>query len=168
MHDVDNLTASGLPEKTNPLKLTSAHLSKRSLRDTPESLRVGVPRYRSYSMHLSTVLAVFRELLQNSDDANSAAAEIHFETEAYAKTHEADTALASSTSSDEQTSGRLPDLQTEIVRVHHMTVSFHDIDQEYRCTNGDSRIMVYHSGTRIGTGSRKSVRSKFRSLVLSC
>ncbi|KIP09762.1 hypothetical protein PHLGIDRAFT_102310 [Phlebiopsis gigantea 11061_1 CR5-6] len=56
---------------------------------------------------------VFRELLQNSDDASSKTVEIHFETEAYAKRPDqsAQDALDSASSISE----KLPDLKTAVV-----------------------------------------------------
>ena len=63
---------------------------------------------------------MFRELLQNSDDASSSAVEIHFETEAYV--HRRQTASLSSSSDtpdDDDEAEKLPDLKTAIVR-HQM------------------------------------------------
>lgn len=64
-----------------------------------------------------TVLLVFRELLQNSDDASAKAVEIHFETEAYVKRRERAGADASNAPAVPSGSvEKLPDLKTAIVR----------------------------------------------------
>lgn len=58
---------------------------------------------------------VFRELLQNSDDASSKAVEIHFDTEAYVKSQAGtaqDAAKASSSGVE-----KLPDMKTAVVGV---------------------------------------------------
>jgi hypothetical protein len=57
---------------------------------------------------------VFRELLQNSDDASSSAVEIHFETEAYVKRHGAGGAAESINEAAKLE--KLPDLKTAVVR----------------------------------------------------
>lgn len=57
---------------------------------------------------------VFRELLQNSDDAQSKAVEIRFETQEYLDKNGGDAASLESTKSPSGTS--LPDLKTATVR----------------------------------------------------
>jgi hypothetical protein len=53
---------------------------------------------------------VFRELLQNSDDAGARSAEIRFETEAYISQEKGDNPPA-----DEPRQDNLPDLKTAVV-----------------------------------------------------
>ena len=66
-------------------------------------------------------LTVFRELLQNSDDASAKTAEIHFETEAYVKRDKGD---GQHNSASYGSSGeKLPDLKTAVVRQHIACVS---------------------------------------------
>jgi hypothetical protein len=57
---------------------------------------------------------VFRELLQNSDDANAKAVEIHFDTEAYVQYHK-DEARGENGSNDETAPAPLPDLKQLMV-----------------------------------------------------
>lgn len=65
--------------------------------------------------------AVFRELLQNSDDASARAVEIHFETEAYLqRAKEGATAGADATNAVTP----LPDLKTAVVCNHKIQSSF--------------------------------------------
>jgi hypothetical protein len=57
---------------------------------------------------------VFRELLQNSDDAQATAVEIHFETQNFLDMKKG----VGSLSSQEYASGALPDLRTALVTCH--------------------------------------------------
>ena len=54
---------------------------------------------------------MFRELLQNSDDAEASSVEIRFETEVYMSREEDE-----DTQSDQPTKEDLPDLKTAVVR----------------------------------------------------
>ena len=56
---------------------------------------------------------MFRELLQNSDDASAKAVEIHFDTEAFVKRNSAEN--SSSEAGPSAISEKLPDLKTSVV-----------------------------------------------------
>jgi hypothetical protein len=96
------------------------------------------------------VCSVFRELLQNSDDAQSKAVEIHFQTKKFV-----DRANAGIGSDDVGGEGNveqvLPDLSTALVcgcpyAAYGLCSSF----LFQRCINGHSRIMGYCSVMKIG------------------
>ena len=59
-------------------------------------------------------ISVFRELLQNSDDASSKAVEIHFETKPYVTKQEAGETVNAPVADDGAVE-KLPDLKTAIV-----------------------------------------------------
>ena len=65
---------------------------------------------------------VFRELLQNSDDAQATAVEIRFETQSFL-----DLMDLSSLSSEETLSGALPDLRTTLVSNHALCIPGHNV-----------------------------------------
>lgn len=91
---------------------------------------------------------VFRELLQNSDDAQSRAVEIRFETQAYVDRK----AGRSPTQADGNGDGeqqRLPDLKTALV-CRGVSQYTYILDLVDRYTNGHSRIMGFSSEMRIG------------------
>ena len=88
---------------------------------------------------------MFRELLQNSDDAFSNAVQIRFETKEY---------IDGNNSSEGQAppllGGHLPDLQTAVVRSSRFLSRFVDLMVLLRCIDGRSRTTGSHSGMRIG------------------
>lgn len=65
---------------------------------------------------------VFRELLQNSDDASASAVEIHFDTEAYLQRSGTENP---GTSSDTTSIIPLPDLRTTVVCVQSCSTDHH-------------------------------------------
>ena len=92
---------------------------------------------------------VFRELLQNSDDASASAVEIHFETEAYVKRREAGQTLDGSEGEGEVE--KLPDLKTSMVYIPCSELIKHCSKRICRFISGRSRTTVYCSETKIGT-----------------
>ena len=70
-----------------------------------------------HTIHIDRWLPVFRELLQNSDDASAKAVEIHFDTEAYVNRTNAPAAVADGSQAGPSTAlEKLPDLKTAVVR----------------------------------------------------
>lgn len=92
---------------------------------------------------------VFRELLQNSDDAQSKVVEIRFQTRDFVGTDEEGPA----NNGDKVT---LPDLKKILVCFPHSSFSVSNIG--HRFIGGCSRTTESHSETKIGAASRKSVR----------
>jgi hypothetical protein len=119
----------------------------------------------------SRTRAVFRELLQNSDDARAGAVEIHFETKAHVEREDAgEPAAADATAADAGADAgdvpkpkeKLPDLKTL-----HVCLSFLPflassaagrLNEMCRCTAGRSVTTASSSATKTGRGSRRSVR----------
>ena len=88
---------------------------------------------------------VFRELLQNSDDASAKAVEIHFETESFAQRQ--NRTDSSQSDSVHTHSEKLPDLKTAVVRFPCRQVS--SSAQSYlRFINGRSKTTALFSGTK--------------------
>jgi hypothetical protein len=87
---------------------------------------------------------VFRELLQNSDDARSEEVEIVFET----KPVDPEARIIS-----QATGGPLPDLKTVLVS-NYLVIHFRDLPDQAlkRYTDGSSGITVSSLETRIGVG----------------
>ena len=104
---------------------------------------------------------MFRELIQNSDDAGAHSVEIHFETEEYLSREEDDDAQ-----SDESEQEDLPNLKTAVacgllsLNLRCVLSVLHDCS--HRSINGRSRITAYRSERRTGIDSRGLVPKNFR------
>ena len=99
-------------------------------------------------LDMASINTVFRELLQNSDDAEASSVEIRFQTGAYLS-RENGNALQS----DKPEREDLPDLKAALVcglTIPLMAVLIEIYDYSRRSTNGRSRIMEFCSETRIG------------------
>jgi hypothetical protein len=98
---------------------------------------------------MTSINTVFRELLQNSDDAEARSVEIRFETGPYLSQQD-----GRDLQSDTPEEGDLPDLKSAVacglIVFTCMTVLIEIYDHSHRSTNGRSRIMGYYSETRIG------------------
>ena len=88
---------------------------------------------------------MFRELLQNSDDALSNAVEIRFETKKYTDRNDSSEDQGTPLSGD-----RLPDLKTALVRGSRPLSYFVGLIDLSRCTDGRLGTTVSRSG--MGTG----------------
>ena len=75
----------------------------------------------AYRIHATRHTTVFRELLQNSDDASAKAVEIHFETKAYVAKREGGETVDVDAAGDGAVE-KLPDLKTAIVRRVHRSM----------------------------------------------
>lgn len=68
---------------------------------------------------------VFRELLQNSDDAGATTVEIHFETQAYMSSKGASSTNGQNEGLGEKVVARkLPDLKSAMVRICHVSLAW--------------------------------------------
>ena len=94
---------------------------------------------------------VFRELLQNSDDAQSKAVEIRFETLVHLDGGEGEGTSLEKTPSP--LAALLPDLKTTTVRL--FAPNLDSLTTFDRCTNGPLRTTVSFSGKKTGIGLRK-------------
>jgi hypothetical protein len=103
---------------------------------------------------------VFRELLQNSDDAGARSVEIRFETEEYLSREKGDEPQSDESKQD------LPDLKTAVacgfLSLNLIGVLSRPYDYSHRSTNGRSRITAYYSEMRTGIDSRRLVPKHFR------
>jgi hypothetical protein len=106
---------------------------------------------------------VFRELLQNSDDAGSRSVEIRFETKMHLS---GDKGVNLQSDKYDQS---LPDLKTAVacgfLSIHLILLLLILYDSSYRSTDGRSRITACYSETRIGIDSRRLV---IRNSLFSC
>lgn len=92
---------------------------------------------------------VFRELLQNSDDAQSKAVEIRFETQAYLNS-KSTTRASEGPVTVVNTDGELPDLKTANVCIFSMLL-WREFDLlRIRSTPGRSRTTELYSEMKIG------------------
>jgi hypothetical protein len=98
---------------------------------------------------MASINTVFRELLQNSDDAEARSVEIRFETGPYLSQED-----GRDLRSDTAERGDLPDLKTAmacgLIVFTCMTVCIKIYNYSHRSTDGRSRIMGCYSETRIG------------------
>ena len=96
-------------------------------------------------VHLSTFLfQVFRELLQNSDDAQSKAVEIRFETGKYRENGNC------GLDGPAMGKGTLPDLRVAPVGAWALYADLRFTDLHCRCTTGCLRMMVIYLEIKIG------------------
>ena len=102
----------------------------------------GIPQKSRWSEYQRVV---FRELLQNSDDALSNAVEIRFETKGYIYRNDSSVDHGTPLSGD-----RLPDLKTALVRGSRPLSYFVDLIDLARCTDGRLGTTVFRSGMRTG------------------
>ena len=94
---------------------------------------------------------VFRELLQNSDDAQSKAVEIRFETLVHLDRDEGEGTRLEKTTSP--LAALLPDLKTTTVSL--FTPNVDSLTTFDRCTNGPLRTTVSFFGKKTGIGLRR-------------
>ena len=99
---------------------------------------------------MASINPVFRELLQNSDDAEARSVEIRFQTGAYLSREN-----GNDLQSDKPEREDLPDLKAALVCdlniiLVPVTVFIEIYDHSCRSTNGRSRIMECYLETRIG------------------
>jgi hypothetical protein len=92
---------------------------------------------------------VFRELLQNSDDAQSKAVEIRFETQTYLDSKSA-TRASEVPVANVTADGELPDLKTTNVRIFSTFLWRASDLLRSRCTRGRSRTTESYSETKTG------------------
>jgi hypothetical protein len=104
-------------------------------------------------LDMVSINTVFRELLQNADDAEAHSVEIRFETGAYVSREK-----GGDLQSDNTERGDFPDLKTAMAcsfhNIHLVTDLIEIYDYSHRSTNGRSRITAYYLGTRIGADSK--------------
>jgi hypothetical protein len=95
---------------------------------------------------------VFRELLQNSDDAQSSAVELYFETGEYLRRK------SNKDTIQPEDNAQFPNLKATQVRFD-IIVLLYSFISHHRLLSGPSGMMGGHFATRTGVGLGKSVRS---------
>jgi len=141
-----SLSYSGKLVMMNQLKLISVPWSTKFLLVTQENSQVRLISQRCLACIWLYIFTVFRELLQNSDDAQSKAVEIRFETQAYTDRN----SQTQGTEGADVGKTELPDLKTTPVCDNCSSFDFRTFNLICRYTTGYLRITVFYFGTKTG------------------